>query len=121
MALPHICMCMGATGLPAGDVAPPFELSASATSREGCGGVRGASPLPEIGIQRRLMSALFARGIEKSYADRQILRGCDLSLAAGDRVGLVGANGCGKSTLVAILAGELESDGGEGLRFAQSR
>ncbi len=59
------------------------------------------------------MSAILARGIEKSFGDRQILRGCDLSIQPGDRVGLVGANGSGKSTLVGILAGVLDPDHGE--------
>lgn len=39
------------------------------------------------------MSVLVAREIEKHYGVRPILKGCDLTVEAGDRVGLVGPNG----------------------------
>jgi ATP-binding cassette subfamily F protein uup len=42
-----------------------------------------------------------------------VFRGLDLSLDAGERVALVGRNGCGKSTLVRILAGVEAPDEGE--------
>ncbi len=50
-----------------------------------------------------------------SYAlppDRILFDSLQLSLAAGDRVGLVGANGVGKSTLLRILAGQLKPTAG---------
>ena len=50
--------------------------------------------------------------ITKIYDHRPILDRADLSVAAGERVGLVGANGAGKSTLLRILAGDLAADGG---------
>ncbi|MFZ5479723.1 MAG: ABC-F family ATP-binding cassette domain-containing protein [Myxococcota bacterium] len=56
---------------------------------------------------------LRARGIEKSFGDRPILRGADLTVHAGERVGLVGVNGSGKSTLVRIVAGAIEPDHGD--------
>jgi ATP-binding cassette subfamily F protein uup len=59
------------------------------------------------------MVQLIARGIEKSFGDRMILRGCDLVVGPRDRIGLVGVNGGGKSTLLAILAGVLPADSGE--------
>ena len=59
------------------------------------------------------MKALIATGVEKSFGNRHILRGCDLSVSAGERVGLVGANGSGKTTLVRILAGDDWPDHGE--------
>jgi ATP-binding cassette subfamily F protein uup len=58
------------------------------------------------------MSVVDATGIEKSYGARQVLAGVDLTIAAQDRVGLVGRNGCGKSTLGRILAGLEQPDGG---------
>ncbi|HMO63865.1 MAG TPA: ABC-F family ATP-binding cassette domain-containing protein [Verrucomicrobiota bacterium] len=56
---------------------------------------------------------LTARGLVLRFHDRVLLDGASLSLAAGDRVGLVGRNGAGKSTFLRILAGELPPDGGE--------
>ena len=55
---------------------------------------------------------LSARGLKKSFGGRLILDGLDLELADGMRVGVLGPNGGGKSTLLAILAGLEEPDGG---------
>ena len=59
------------------------------------------------------MKSLIAESVEKSFGNRHILRGCDLSISAGERVGLVGANGSGKTTLVRILAGDDWPDSGQ--------
>ena len=58
------------------------------------------------------MSVLLARGIEKSWGDRLILKGCDLDVPERGRVALVGTNGSGKSTLLQILTGTVEADSG---------
>ena len=47
------------------------------------------------------------------YGARTVVSGIDLSLAPGDRIGLLGANGAGKSTLIKALAGELAPLAGE--------
>jgi ATP-binding cassette subfamily F protein 3 len=51
-------------------------------------------------------------GISKSFGDRALFAGVDLTVSAGDRVGLVGPNGAGKTTLLAIAAGDDSQDGG---------
>ncbi|MGJ4727659.1 ABC transporter ATP-binding protein [Luteimonas sp. SDU101] len=53
------------------------------------------------------------RGASKRYGDRLALDGLDLSLHAGQVTSLLGANGAGKSTAVALLLGLLAPDGGE--------
>lgn len=54
-----------------------------------------------------------ARGLVKSYGDRQALRGVDLDTTAGELVAITGPNGAGKTTLLSILAGILRPDSGE--------
>lgn len=60
----------------------------------------GVTPLVEV------------RGVEKRFGTTRALRGVDLTLAAGQCLGLVGRNGAGKSTLVSILSGLDEPDAG---------
>jgi ABC transport system ATP-binding/permease protein len=51
-------------------------------------------------------------GIAKGYAGRTVLRDVTLGVAAGDRIGVVGRNGDGKSTLLRLIAGVEEPDAG---------
>ncbi len=59
------------------------------------------------------MALLDVRNIYKSYADNSILEGVTLQINPGEKIGLVGANGCGKTTLLKIITGEEEPDQGE--------
>ncbi len=56
--------------------------------------------------------AIQLKGITKAFGDVTVLDGVDLYLASGDRVGLIGPNGCGKTTLVRIVAGLTQKDEG---------
>jgi len=58
------------------------------------------------------MPILDARDLRKGYGPDMILDGVSLSIHEGQRVGLLGKNGCGKSTLARILCGRLEPDDG---------
>ncbi len=79
--------------------------------------------------ERRPKRLIEARGIGKSYDGRAIFRGVDALLGPGVRLGLLGANGCGKSTLIRVLLGEeppsegkiARADGLEVAYFAQNR
>jgi ATP-binding cassette subfamily F protein uup len=53
------------------------------------------------------MSLLSAQGIEKSYGAHRVLAGVSVTIAPGERIGLVGNNGSGKSTLARVM-GKLE-------------
>ena len=57
-------------------------------------------------------ASLIARGVRRVHGTTVVLDGIDLTVAPGDRIGLVGANGAGKTTLLRILAGIDASDGG---------
>ncbi len=58
-----------------------------------------------------MATLLRADNLHKSYGARSVLRGVSLFLQRGDRLGLVGGNGTGKSTLLRLLAGEPPDDG----------
>ncbi|MDO5720904.1 MAG: ABC transporter ATP-binding protein [Actinomycetaceae bacterium] len=52
-------------------------------------------------------TVVHVRGLYKSYGSRPALDGVDLDLQAGRIVGLMGQNGCGKTTLMKVMAGLL--------------
>jgi ATP-binding cassette subfamily F protein 3 len=58
------------------------------------------------------MSLLSATHLTKSYGAQDVLQGVSLALAHQSRTALVGVNGVGKSTLLALLAGRERPDGG---------
>lgn len=62
------------------------------------------------------MILLSAQNISKTYMERKVLDGVSFFLEEGDRVGIIGINGTGKSTLLKILAGAEEPDGGNVIR-----
>ncbi len=69
------------------------------------------------------MNYLSAESISKSFNEKWLFRDLTLGVSAGDKLALVGENGVGKSTLLKILTGELQSDSGlvtvrEGVRLA---
>jgi ABC transport system ATP-binding/permease protein len=57
----------------------------------------------------------------KAYAHRRLLDSVSLGVSAGDRIGVVGRNGTGKSTLLALLAGTAVPDEGRVARAAGLR
>lgn len=59
------------------------------------------------------MQVLHVAGLRKFYGPEPVLDGVTFDVFAGDRVGLVGPNGTGKTTLLKIIAGRETSDGGE--------
>ena len=59
------------------------------------------------------MILISVQDIEKSFGAHEVLRGVSFSLQKGEKMGLVGVNGCGKTTLMRIITGEMEADGGQ--------
>ncbi|WP_295085003.1 ABC-F family ATP-binding cassette domain-containing protein [Ruminococcus sp.] len=62
------------------------------------------------------MILLTAQNISKTYMERKVLDDISFFLNEGDKIGIIGINGTGKSTLLRILAGEEEPDDGEVIR-----
>src|SRR3954467_13194129 len=54
-----------------------------------------------------------ARGVGKSFDGRRVIEGVELILQRGERIGIVGRNGAGKTTFLRVLLGELPPDQGE--------
>jgi len=58
------------------------------------------------------MTLLRAADVRLSFGSRPLFEGVEFVIEEGERVGLVGVNGCGKSTLMRILAGAMKPDSG---------
>ena len=58
------------------------------------------------------MLLLNAESLKKSYTERRLLDGVSFSINSGEKIGVIGVNGTGKSTLLKIIAGELSADEG---------
>ena len=59
-----------------------------------------------------MAASLIARSLSVSRGPQVVLDSVDLTLTPGDRIGLVGPNGVGKSTLLQALAGQVDIDHG---------
>jgi len=90
---------------------------------------RGAAGIDFAGTGRQTKKLVTATGVSKALGGKPLFSGLDVLLAPGTRLGLLGPNGGGKSTLLKVLAGELAPDAGtvtraDGLRgvvFEQGR
>lgn len=69
--------------------------------------------------ERSPKKLLEAKGISKSYGGRTLFKNVSLLLTPGARIGLLGENGCGKSSLIRVLLGSESPDQGEVFRSDQ--
>ncbi len=72
---------------------------------------------------RLLTAAVTCRGVTKHYGEGSsrvtALRGIDLDVDTGELMMLVGPSGCGKTTLISVIAGILDRDGGDCTVFGE--
>lgn len=62
--------------------------------------------------ERETRKLITAHGLSKSLGGKVLFKGVDITLAPGTRLGVVGKNGTGKTTLLKILAGQVKQDQG---------
>ena len=67
------------------------------------------------------MPIISAHDLKKEFVERLLFDGVSFEIGEKDRVGLVGVNGCGKTTLFRILLGEEGYDAGELFRAKNAR
>lgn len=67
----------------------------------------------QVGAARLGKQVLELKGISKSYDGKQLINQFDELVIPGDRIGIIGPNGTGKSTLLNIMAGRIKPDEGE--------
>ena len=59
------------------------------------------------------MNLLTIKGFSKAYTDKILFDDADFSVNSGEKIGVIGVNGTGKSTLLKIIAGIDECDSGQ--------
>lgn len=75
------------------------------------------------GVARSPKKLIEAKGISKSYGEQTLFSDFNFVLPAKARVGIIGTNGCGKSTLIGLLVGQIKPDTGsvsitDGVKFS---
>ena len=75
-------------------------------------GPAGSAKLAVESDDVRSKAVITAEGVSKSYGGRTLIRNFTLRIQRGDRIGIVGANGTGKTTLLKLLTGEIDPDEG---------
>ncbi|MEB3186332.1 MAG: ABC-F family ATP-binding cassette domain-containing protein [bacterium] len=75
-------------------------------------GPQGTAGITFSASERRTRKLVEGKGLTKAYGDRVLFRDLDLTLSPGTRLGLLGTNGTGKTTLLRLLEGKLEPDSG---------
>src|SRR5262249_57044789 len=84
-------------------------------------GVKGVTQIDFSATERRTKRLISVEGIYKELGGRPLFRNLSFTLGPGMRLGLLGLNGTGKTTLLRILAGEIAPDSGTVERAAALR
>ena len=92
-----------------GRVRELLKLRTERAARRELGGPVKAT-LQEAG--RSGYKVVTAKGLGRAYDGRWLFRGLDAEICRGDKVGILGPNGCGKSTLIRVLLGQEAPDEG---------
>ena len=103
----------GVTGRRKRNVRRMAELAKLRQARRDYRAVQGKASI-SLAESENVSSTLVveAKGVSKSFGDRDVVQDFSLRLMRGDRLGIVGPNGSGKTTLVSLLTGALQPDAG---------
>ncbi|MBW8783514.1 MAG: ATP-binding cassette domain-containing protein [Novosphingobium sp.] len=74
---------------------------------------QGTAKLKLAVDESKTKAVIVAEGVSKRFESRTIIKDFTLRIQRGDRIGIVGANGTGKTTLLRLLTGELAPDAGK--------
>jgi ABC transport system ATP-binding/permease protein len=86
-----------------------YEMRAARAAMDG---PQGVAKLAASTDDSKTKTVINAEQVNKSYGDRTIIQDFTLRIQRGDRIGIVGANGTGKTTLIRMLTGEMQPDSG---------
>ncbi|WP_395343115.1 ATP-binding cassette domain-containing protein [Ningiella sp. W23] len=75
--------------------------------------VLGSARIQDGGGQKSGKRVFELSALSFSYGEQCIIDDLDLLIARGDKIALIGPNGCGKSSLIKLLLGKLKPDSGE--------
>ncbi|MBV7268531.1 ABC-F family ATP-binding cassette domain-containing protein [Winogradskyella luteola] len=67
----------------------------------------------EINMERLGSKIIEFHNVSKAFKDKKILNGFDYTFKKGERIGIIGKNGTGKSTFLNLLTGSVQPDGGK--------
>ena len=81
-------------------------------------GPQGVAKLTTAAEESKTKVVIDAEHISKHFGERVILKDFSLRVTRGERIGVIGANGTGKTTLLKLLTGEIEPDSGRIRRAA---
>ena len=73
----------------------------------------GTGNMKLVSEQKSGQLVVYAQNLNKNFANKCIISDFSIQIKRGDRIGIVGPNGIGKTTLLKILLGEIQPDSGE--------
>lgn len=82
-------------------------------------GPQGAAKLVTAADDNQTKVVIDAKHVTKRFGERAVIKDFTFRVTKGDRIGIVGANGTGKSTLLKLLTGEIQPDEGA-IRLAKT-
>ena len=94
------------------------KLATMRETRKAMTGPQGVAKIALAADDNKTKVVIDAEHVSKAYGGRTLIKDLSLRVLRGDRIGVIGANGTGKSTLLKLLTGEIAPDSGKIKRAA---